>query len=333
MDRNLRIDVAFCVELNRVVDIHEACAEFFNQNEHQRFQFLCSDEQCRKSRPGGVRVTAVNHYRIPKERERSAHYRELDSHADNCYWKELELALQEEEEAPAPADEIEKAHRRIARKVTRLVTKFTIPLDEAEEAKGSQFTSEIDRIRKDPDPHQRRRALRQYVRGLGASATSLEALVSCFEELKDLDELEQAFKVEGHGKFKFRQAFRQVKLGPTSRFAVYYGGARLQAKRYGKGFVLKFIDQLQEKAVTLYVSPDNIRGYRPGARMVKMIDEIEALPEPKPYVRVYWIGGLENGDKGWNAAFKTLAHVVLRVVPPKAKAPGGKTEESQPVGS
>ncbi len=97
--------------------------------------------------------------------------------------------------------------------------------------------------------------------------------------------------------------------------------------------MLKFIDQLQEKPVTLYVSPDNIRGYRPGARMVKMIDEIEALPEPKPYVRVYWIGGLENGDKGWNAAFKTLAHVVLRVVPPKAKAPGGKTEESQPAGS
>lgn len=328
MERNLRIDVAYCVELNRVVDIHEACAEFFNQNEHHRFQFLCSDEKCRNSQPGGVRVTAVNHYRIPKERERSAHYRELDPHADNCYWKELELALQEEEETPAPADETEKARRRVARKVTRLITKFTIPVDEADVPGGSQITSEIDRIRKDPDPHQRRRALRQYVGGLGATATSLEALVSCFEELKDLDELEHAFKVDGHGEFTFRHAFRQVKLGPTSRFAVYYGGARLQAKRYGKGFVLKFIDPLKEKPITIYVSPDNIRRYRPGARMVKMVDEIEAISEQKPYVRVYWIGGLENGEKGWNASFKTLAHVVLRIVPPKAKAPSGKTEQN-----
>lgn len=122
MAKNLRIDVAYCVELKRVVDIHDACAAFFGQHEHERFHFLCSDENCRDSRPGGVRVTAVNHYRIPTERERSAHYRELDPHSDNCYWKELELALQEEEEAPAPADEIEKARRRVARKVTRLVT-------------------------------------------------------------------------------------------------------------------------------------------------------------------------------------------------------------------
>lgn len=333
MTKNLRIDVAYCVELNRVVDIHDACAAFFDQHEHERFHFLCSDENCRDSRPGGVRVTAVNHYRIPTERERSAHYRELDPHSDNCYWKELELALQEEEESPAPADEIEKARRRVARKVTRLVTKFTIPVDETDGSGGSQIASEIDRIRKDPDPRQRRRALRQYVRGLGATATSLEALVSCFEELKDLDELEQTFTVDGHGEFTFRQAFRHVKLGPTSRFSVYYGGARPLAKRYGKGFVLKFIDPLKEKPITIYVSPDNIRGYRPSARMVKMIDEIEALPEPKPYVRVYWIGGLENGEKGWNAAFKTLAHVVLRVVPPKAKAPSGKTEENRPAGS
>lgn len=84
----------------------------------------------------------------------------------------------------------------------------------------------------------------------------------------------QTFKVFGQGLFTFRQAFRHAKLGPTSDFAVYYGGARPLTKRYGKGFVLKFIDPWKEKPTTIYVSPDSLREYPPGARMIKMIDEI-----------------------------------------------------------
>lgn len=329
MARDLRIDVAYCVELKRVVDIQEACAAFFNQDEHEKFHFLCSDEECRHSRPAGVRVTAVNHYRLPTEQQKSPHYRELDPHVENCYWKELERALDEEEDLPTPPDEKEKARRRVARKVKSLITKFIVPVDEKDSENGSRITTEIDQIRRDPDPHRRRKALRQYARGLGATATSLESLVSCFEELRDIDELEQTLAVEGVGRFTFRQIFRHVKLGPTSRFAVYYGGARLQDKRYGKsGFVLKFLDAIEQKPLTIYVSPETIRRYRPSGRMVRMMDEIEAHPEPKPYVRAYWIGGLDKGDKGWNATFKTLAHVVLRVVPPKAKSPSGESEES-----
>lgn len=321
MARSLRIDVAYCVELNRIVDIQDACAEFFIQHEHERFNFLCSDEMCRHSRPGGIRVTAVNHWRLPTEQQKSAHYRELDEHAEYCCWKELERVLHDNDSIRSiDENETEEARRRIVRKVKRLVTKFVIPADHSEESNAAQVTAEVDRIRMNPDSVQRRRGLRQYVRGLGATATSLEALVSCFEELKDLDELGQIFKVEGAGDYSFHQAFRQVKLGPTSKFAVHYGGAWPQQQRYRKGFVLKFIDQLELKPITLYVSPDAIRRYRPSARMVKMIDEIEAHPEPKPYIRVYWIGGYEKTDKGWSATFKTLAHVVLRVVHPKAKS-------------
>lgn len=332
MARGLRIDVAYCVELHRVVDIQEACAEFFSQCEHEKFRFLCSDEGCRNSRTGGVRVTAVNHWRLPTEQQKSPHYREVDEHAETCYWKELERALQDDDSAFF-VGETEEAQRRLAHKVKRLVTKFIMPADYSEEPNGTQVSAEIDRIRKNPDSVQRRQALQQYVRGLGATATSLEALVSCFEELKGLDELGQIFSVEGAGDFTFRQAFRPVKFGPTSRFAVCYGGARPQNQRYGKGFVLKFIDPLELKPIRLYVSPDDIRRYRPSARMVKMIDEIEAHPEPKPYVRAYWIGGLEKTDKGWSATFKTLAHVVLRVVHPKSVSANGEADEHHPDGS
>jgi hypothetical protein len=327
MARELRIDVAYCVELNRVVDIQEACAEFFNQTKCDRFHFLCSDEECRHTRPGGVRVTAVNHYRVPAEQERSPHYRELDDHAGTCYWMELERALSEETEIEDPHDEVERNRRRAARKVKRLITKFIIPTDGSDEADGPKITSEIDIIRKEADPRVRRKALRQYARELGATATSLESLVTCFEELKDLKELGQPFTVEGRGYFTFRQAFRQIKLGSTTEFVIYYGGARLQDQRYGKGFVLRFLDPLEQMPITLYVSPEAIRRYRPSARMVRMMDQNHEAAEPKPYVRVYWIGGLERGDRGWNATFTTLAHVVLRVVQPKAKVPDGDESE------
>ncbi|MHB0926253.1 MAG: hypothetical protein ACYC1F_07105 [Gallionellaceae bacterium] len=333
MARDLRIDVAYCVELSRNVDIQDACAEFFNQNKYERFSFLCSDETCRNSRPGGVRVTAVNHYRLPSELLKSPHYRELDQHADNCYWKELDRALDDDGLSLGSPnnleDEAEKARRRLMRKVKRLISKFIIPPD-GEDDNGTGriniVAAELDRIRREANPKLRREALRQYAQGIGATATSLESLVSCFEELKDLDELEQVFTVEGKGSFTFRQAFRHVKLGATSRFAVYYGGAKLQPKRYGQGFVLKFIDQLEQKPITIYISPDALQCFRPSARMVRMIDEIQEHPDPKPYVRVYWIGSLENGNKGWSAKFKTLAHVVLRVVHPKAKSPTGVSD-------
>lgn len=102
MSKHLRIDVAYCVELKKIVDIQEACSEFFNQEEHKKFHFLCSDERCRSSREGGVRVTAVNHYRIPSEQHMSPHYREHDEHAEECYWKELDRALDEEDVSPSP---------------------------------------------------------------------------------------------------------------------------------------------------------------------------------------------------------------------------------------
>ena len=56
----MRIDVAYCVELNRVVDIQEACQEFAAQEEIPEFHFLCSDTTCRNSKKSGVRVTGVN---------------------------------------------------------------------------------------------------------------------------------------------------------------------------------------------------------------------------------------------------------------------------------
>jgi len=53
--------------------------------------------------------------------------------------------------------------------------------------------------------------------------------------------------------------------------------------------------------------------------VLKIVNDIEALPEPKPYLRVFWVGGLRRSEKGWMwmASFESLAHGVFRVVWPK----------------
>lgn len=326
----MRIDVAYCVELNRVVDIQDACQEFAAQDKATKFHFLCSDPTCRNSKTGGVRVIGVNHYKSPEEDKvfKTPHYREQDDHIKSCEWMELDAALTDEElsednsEQQVPSNK----HRKLLRKLTRLITRFLIPPVGQKEGTPSEICSELERIRNLGDRAIRRRNLLTYARGVGSTATSLEALVSCYEELKNEDALDEELTIKGYGKMSFRKAFRPVSFGPKEGFVVFYGGARLN-KRYGAGFALDFMDKIQEKdgaqdsgvSASFYVSPDDLKKYRPGARLKRMVDELEKNKDRRPYLKMYWIGDLEKKDKGYSAVFKTPAHVVMRLVYPADK--------------
>jgi hypothetical protein len=316
----LRIDLAYCVELSRVVDIQEACIEFFSQSTRKKFNFLCSDPVCRKL---DVRVTAVNHYRIPEEDDTvfmSPHYRLLDDHHVTCEWMQLDAALHQDEAQQALRDESEQesARRKLCRKITRLITKFVIPeTDGGADSEG--IATEFERIRTIQNPYSKRKALKEYVHGVGSTATSLEALVTCFEELRTLKEQDQILQIAGVGKMSFRETFRQVALGPTTNFAVFHGGARL-TKRYGYGATLTFIDKLNKRPISIYVPSATIKSRRHGSRMARLFDELERSKDKRPYIRIYWIGNLVlDEEHGWNATVNSLAHIVLRIAFPRAR--------------
>jgi len=323
----MRIDVAYCIELGREVDIQEACQEFAAQDHFTEFHFLCSDPTCRSSdKDHGVRVTAVNHHRLPEEGKvfKSPHFRKWDDHIATCEWMELDAALRDGK-LLEEVKESEK-HRKIRNKVTKLITRFILPSNEPKEGTGSRAGSELERIRGIADRQAKQRGMLGYLRGAGSTATSLEALVTCYEELKSLDALDEEFEVDKYGSTTFRNAFRQLVLGEGMGFFVLYGGARLY-KRYGTGFALDFMDKIHEKSadkvhevpVTLYISSDDLKTYRPSARLRRMVDEVEKNKKRRPYLRVYWIGKLERTDKGYKAAFTSLAHVVMRLVYPAEK--------------
>jgi hypothetical protein len=323
----MKIDLAYCVELGRVVDMQEACLEFAVQDKYSKYNFLCSDATCRHSRPKGVRVTGVNHYKLPTEGEShmSPHYRVLDPHQPNCVWMELEAAEKEEIENE-DGDVKDGNFRKKRRKLTHLVTRFVVPSADDQGVAQNEAERQLDEIRLMPSSTARRKAILQYARGAGATATSLEALVSCYEELKEVKELDREFSIPGKSRTSFYEAFRHVSEGiVNSDFVVRFGGARF-VKDYGEGFSLTFMDKINEVVdgvvvktpVSIYVSAENLRGYRPGRRFKKLIAEMRSDEILHPYLRVYWIGSMNKREKGgYGASFSSLAHVVIRLVYPQ----------------
>ena len=91
-------------------------------------------------------------------------------------------------------------------------------------------------------------------------------------------------------------------------------------KRYGEGLVLNFIDQYENMPVGLYVSQDLLAKSPHAARILRMVDEVEKNKTDKPYLRVFWIGGLEKSetnDNRYKASISSLALLAMRLVYPK----------------
>lgn len=227
----------------------------------------------------------------------SPHYRLWDDHHETCEWMQLDAALHQDEEQQAHGEDSEQefARRRLRRKVTRLITKFVIPETDGRAA-NEGIATEFERIRTIQNPYSKRKALKEYVHGIGSTATSLEAFVTCFEELRTLKEQDQKLQITGVGEMSFREIFRQVALGPTANFAVFLGGARL-TKRYGYGATLTFIDKLNKRPISMYIPSATIKSRRSGSRMARLFDELERPKDKRPYVHIYWIGNLEHDEE------------------------------------
>ncbi len=322
----MRIDLAYCIELKKTVDIYQACLEFSKQVEHEKFHFLCSDPECRTSKKDGVRVSAINHQYLPEDDDisKSPHYRKWDEHIADCEWSIIEAILTE----PVSADQEKTTHYKLSKKGSRLISRFIIPdnnthADEQEE--------ELTAIRGEKNPEEKKKRLRQYIKEAGSTATSMEALVSCYEELKTLDAINEPLTIVGYGTTTFREFFKQLKFASENKFLLLFGGAR--PKPYGIGFSLNFIDSYNGNPVSLYISSNEIKNSASGRKLKRIVDELEAQKQRNPYLKVYWLGGLlekeiikESGTeiekkKVYAVNLVSLNHIVLRIAYPKSQPP------------
>ena len=312
----MRIEKAFCVELDKIVDIEQAREAYFAQNPQKRFTFLCSDEQCRTSKPDiGVRVSGVNYDKIPAVDEifKTPHFRQLDAHSPSCYWVEIQ-------EAESLAREHgDRDHHNLIRSLTEkdisVITRFSVPKVSDPSADAAGLVDEedkVDRIRKIQSRDQRIAAYRALYSGGGSSSRSIETLVSCYETLKAEKALDIGIHVDNFGDYTFKNLFCHVKkINNVDGFHIFYGGAKLYKKRYGKGFKLYFMDKINDGTsdmpLSLYVSNEDANRV---THITKTIDS--AQDHPHSYLTVYWIGTIERDDHGLSVLAASFRHLALR---------------------
>ena len=86
----MHIARAYCVDACKIVDIYQARALFYGQDEpRRRFEFLCSDDGCRWA--NATKITGVNYDKLVEEGDCVAirpHFRRNpdSSHIDVCEW-------------------------------------------------------------------------------------------------------------------------------------------------------------------------------------------------------------------------------------------------------
>lgn len=294
MSNSTSIARAYCQQLNEVLSIAEARRAFFSLSPpRNRFDFLCSNEACRKLSPQ-AKITAVNYDKQPSDTYQAAHFR-LNTkyqHAPDCEWidpKESDTG----EMLPGETEE-NASQRRARRKLHDYIDVFDPNPTPTEGT--SETPTALEPVLHDgsrgPTP--------DAIAGTRSSThrtSSLERLVECYrmakQELSSEEFRSMKLRVVGEGEIPLQWYFKAVeyaKLGISNR--VLHGGATL-AGRYGMGFKLKFYDKIDGKPIFLYVSKDQMGEYR----FRRYLDEL-LQSEDADYFRVFALGQLALSPSG-----------------------------------
>lgn len=131
MSNILKIQRAYCLELDEVISIDTARCEYFSleEDKRKRFNFLCSDEICRFHNGTGVRVTGINYDKLCGERTdgksliQPAHYRKNDNHHPNCEWS-INSKLEESVKPLDNESSADFAQRKLRCKLSHFINEF-----------------------------------------------------------------------------------------------------------------------------------------------------------------------------------------------------------------
>jgi hypothetical protein len=276
----IRIDYAYCVELEKVVTADEARREFLSlETPIERFNFLCSEEACRAAK---VQIIGVAYRTAAQEQEKfvAAHFRRKasDSHLEGCLWNTLENEdIDPSRKAPDDAARRRQAHR----KLTDFVNVFDPRLD-ADAAGGSLSTPDTSIVHPNTvgESKKRRGSVTDHRPGK-TRTNSLGRLVDTYLEAQGKLTREEfsalRIHIAGLGTIPIRDYFCPIRRAAlTNNGRVLFGGAIL-VKRYSQGFKLRFYDRVDQLSVFLYVSPDMMAAYRYRKYLAHVIEQADAV--------------------------------------------------------
>ncbi len=207
----MKIIRAYCLEMKRVVDIYQARDHYFNihssidLDKRRRFQFLCSDENCRTKNK--TLVSGVNYDKLIEETDNYVrpHFRDLGKHTDDCEWVEFEQVT-DEIEAESEQDSNSRPRQTKHVKRTDVVDIFAPGrTDDETGSEGLTDTDEYERVRRIPDVRSRREALKTLLRRSPSQSSILQNVVSSYRLLTTEQKNSTRLTIKGVGARSYRE--------------------------------------------------------------------------------------------------------------------------------
>lgn len=315
----MKILKAYCVELQKALDIFAASQAFFSQPEpRKRFAFLCSDDRCREQ--SNAKIIGVNYDKLAEGDEiyRAKHFKHNHAgpeHIDDCEWVEREIAL-EETKGEAKAEDVDDESS-VEKRKTGLKTTNAIQVFNPNQKQNVEFpqpncgvgigATNIARTRDE--------RIRQYKREIvkGITETSvLERITDDYRSMSKEERQTEPLTIKGMGRetyYSFVVPIYACRNHKQTR--IYHGGAWV--KKYGKGFALWFYDKSlvagKSQQVSLYLSPYIIEGAPKRLRC-----QLEEASKKGNYALCFFFGHMVQSQEHpdhLNAEIGTFGHIVV----------------------
>jgi hypothetical protein len=300
----MHIARVYCVEAGKVVDIYQARALFFAQEEpRRRFQFLCSDDACRNA--NRTRVTGVNYDKLVEDgRDRvvvKPHFRTNPEtpHSADCEWMMRERVLEALNSSGGDPQTRGQAHHFRHVKSSDVVDVF-LPASSTTSAAslappGSSLSGSAT-LRSDELKYDEGWSRRQS--SSPTRADFLEAVVSVYELLEP-DERRAAVLRIGRGRpIPYSRAFCRINHYCFARGErIFHGGVRVRL--HGPNFAVRFFDRVMRPdqsgkrdalEVSLYLKRNTLLEHWNGKFLIAQLSE---AAKPGHYAHCYFFGRLQ----------------------------------------
>lgn len=248
---HVKVIVAYCIELGKIISIGEAQMYFAAQEGiKKRFNFICSDPSC------SVSITGVNYDKTTQDgiKFKAAHFRSHEPHTPNCEWviysTELYLPKKQNETEDEYKERKAKSvlYDRIDHFIPHKYSSFDIKIKK-------QITTGLIKPEQElaNEPEIIISKNKRYI-----STSLLKRLtdywLDCKKKLSPAMIKKLKITVDGLGRIKLCHYISHIsKLNIHNVEGVFYGGARNHIKRYGAGFSMTFMDKLNNLPTTLYI--------------------------------------------------------------------------------
>ena len=318
----MNIELAYCEEFGKVVDIFEAQALYFEspRNQRRRFNFLCSEVSCRQN---DVKVSGVNYDKLAEDTDKfvKPYFRSIKEHPHSldCVWLIFETARKEIKQE-GHVENVTGGHR--SPKASDYVDVFT-PKQSESELFIDEVKEVIDDLKKVGESRQKIEYIKQRFRRSKTKSTLLLNVVNCFLSMNEQMKRQSKLALGNGGTPRdYQDIFLHLSNFSfhNSQEYIVYGGATVSKTVKNDdqttGYRIKFYDRIvqqnslqeqKEYSSQLYLSISRISGYKKGAHLKAMLDEVSN--SKSEYVQVFFYGSLNLSQKYENVSEVQISHL------------------------